>query len=94
MKKIILGIALMSFVIGCQKVQPGSNKGVIKITDDVERYSDEEMSDEASAHLDAIQAVEYPSDSTKTTAKPVEIVKKDSAMEVKTPVSPAAKEVK
>ncbi len=94
MKKIILGIALMSLVIGCKKIQAGSNKAVIKMTDDVERYSDGEMSDEASAHLDAIQAAKYPSDTTKAAAKPVEMVKKDSVMEVKAPTTPAATEIK
>ena len=94
MKKIILGIALMSFVIGCQKVQPGSNKGVIKITDGVERYSDDEMSDEATAHLEKVQAAKYPADSTKATAKPVEMVKKDGAVEVETPATPSSTEKK
>jgi len=94
MKKIILGVAVMSFVIGCQKVQPGSNKGVLKMEAGVERYNDDVMSDEATAKVEAIQAAKsLPADSTKS-VQPVQMVKKDSAMEVKAPETPAATEKK
>lgn len=43
MRKIILGIALASFVISCKKIQAGSNKGVIKLQEGAERYSDIEI---------------------------------------------------
>ena len=43
MKKIVLVVALASFVVSCKKIQAGSNKGVIKLEDGVERYSDIEI---------------------------------------------------
>ena len=43
MKKIVLGIALASFAISCKKIQAGSNKGVIKMEQGGERYSDIEI---------------------------------------------------
>lgn len=81
----------MSLVIGCKKIQAGSNKGVIKLTDGVERYSDDEMSDEGAAEVGAMHGEKMPSDTTKVMAQPVQVVKKDSAMEVK---NPAAEEKK
>ena len=95
MKKIILGVALMSFAVSCKKIQAGSNKGVLKMEEGVERYNDDVMSDEASAKVEAIQAAKnMPTDSTKVIAQPVQMVKKDSAMEVKAPATPAATEKK
>ena len=95
MKKIILGIALMSFAVSCKKVQAGSNKGVLKMTDDVERYNNDVMSDEATSQVEAIQAAKkMPTDSTQVTAQPAPMVKKDSAMDAKAPVTPAATEKK
>ncbi len=95
MKKIILGVAVMSFVIGCQKVQPGSNKGVLRMTEGVERYNDLEMTDEASAKLEALQASKVvPTDSTKVSTQALPVMKTDSAMEVKSSAAPAATEKK
>ena len=95
MKKIILGIALMSFAVSCKKIQPGSNKGVLKMEAGVERYNDDVMSDEASEKVEAIQAAKkMPTDSTKVIAQPAQMVKKDSAMEVKVPETAAATEKK
>ena len=67
MKKIILVVALGTFLIGCKKIQPGGNLGVLKKTDDVERYSDDEMKDEK------MEAVKSPAKSDST------IVKTDTA---------------
>ena len=41
MKKIILVFACASFVVSCQKIQAGSNKGVLKLEEGAERYSDD-----------------------------------------------------
>ena len=41
MKKIILGVALASLVISCKKIQAGGNKGVLKMEEGAERYSDD-----------------------------------------------------
>ena len=41
MKKIILGVALASLVVSCKKIQAGSNKGVIKMDEHTERYTDD-----------------------------------------------------
>ncbi|UOE42289.1 OmpA family protein [Chryseobacterium suipulveris] len=50
MKKIVLGIALASFVISCKKIQAGSNKGVLRMDEGTERYSDIEIGSNANAH--------------------------------------------
>ena len=41
MKKIILGVALASLLIICKKIQAGGNKGVLKMEEGAERYSDD-----------------------------------------------------
>lgn len=41
MKKIILVFACASFVVSCKKIQAGSNKGVLKMEEGAERYSDD-----------------------------------------------------
>lgn len=41
MKKIILVFACASFVVSCKKIQEGSNKGVLKMEEGAERYSDD-----------------------------------------------------
>ena len=41
MKKIILVFACASFVVSCKKIQAGSNKGVLKMEEGTERYSDD-----------------------------------------------------
>ncbi|WHF52367.1 hypothetical protein QGN23_03585 [Chryseobacterium gotjawalense] len=83
MKKIILVVAIAGLAISCKKVPAGGNKGVLKMQDGVERYSDDVMSDEATAAVqaaDAKKATEMmTSDSTKVTVQPAVTVKKDSA---------------
>lgn len=66
MKKIILGIALASFVISCKKIQAGSNKGVIKLEDGVERYSDIEIGSNPNAFEDGAVAASGTASATKT----------------------------
>ena len=41
MKKIILVFACASFVVSCKKIQAGGNKGVLKLEEGAERYSDD-----------------------------------------------------
>lgn len=41
MKKIILVFACASFVVSCKKIQAGSNKGVLKMEEGAERYTDD-----------------------------------------------------
>lgn len=58
MKKLVLGLAVASFVLSCKKVSEGGNKGVLKMKDGVERYDDHEVREGgvhtgAPAHSDA-----------------------------------------
>lgn len=41
MKKIILVFACASFVVSCKEIQAGGNKGVLKMEEGAERYSDD-----------------------------------------------------
>jgi hypothetical protein len=95
MKKIILGVAISSLAISCQKMQAGGNKGVLRMEEGAERYSDDVMSDEATAKVQKMQAAKYQQmkDTTKIIAQPMTEVKKDTAMQVKsaTPAMSAEK---
>ena len=78
MKKIILGVALASLVISCKKIQAGGNKGVLKLDENTERYSDDEI------HGDGMPAAthhteEVSKDSAKITDAHATAVKSDSA---------------
>ena len=53
MKKIVLVVVLASFVVSCKKIQAGSNKGVIKLEEGVERYSDIEIGSNEGGHATA-----------------------------------------
>lgn len=41
MKKYIFAIATLSFVVSCQKIQPGGNKNILKLDEGVETYYDD-----------------------------------------------------
>ena len=85
MKKIILGVALASLVISCKKIQEGSNKGVLKLDENTERYSDDEIHGDGmppATHADE----EVSNDSTKTSETQTAAVKTDSA-KVETPAA-------
>lgn len=61
MKKIILGVAVAGLVVSCQKIQAGSNKGVLQLEDGVERYNQDEMTNTSSTTVDAgTQQVSLP----------------------------------
>ena len=77
MKKIILGLAFASFVVSCKKIQAGSNKGVIKMEESAERYSDDQLHGETMGSK--LPEVKHENDSTKSTGLPVANVKIDSA---------------
>ncbi|QDP86700.1 hypothetical protein FNJ88_13120 [Chryseobacterium sp. SNU WT5] len=96
MKKIILSVAIAGLAISCQKIQAGSNKGVLQMTDGVERYNDDVMSDEATAKYDKMQAAKAMKmdEAAKTVAQPQMEVKKDSTATVVEAPAPAATEMK
>ena len=98
MKKIILAVAIAGLAISCQKIQAGGNKGALKMQDGVERYTDDMMSDEATAAFNAADAAKtgamMAADSTKVVAQPAVVVKADSTLEVKTAEMPASTETK
>ncbi|WP_332033432.1 hypothetical protein [Kaistella sp.] len=84
MKKIILVFACASFVVSCKKIQAGSNKGVLKMEEGAERYSDDvkgtyveapaaNVADSAvaqdSVRTADVKEVQITADSTKTAVK-------------------------
>ena len=84
MKKIILVFACASFVVSCQKIQAGGNKGVLKMEEGAERYSDDvkgtyveapaaNVADSAvaqdSVRTAEVKEVQITADSTKTAVK-------------------------
>ena len=77
MKKIILGLAFASLVVSCKKIQASSNKGVIKMEEGAERYSDDQMHGEPMGSK--LPEAKHENDSTKSTGLPVATVKTDSA---------------
>lgn len=81
MKKIILAVAIASLAISCQKIQAGGNKGVLKMEEGSGRYSDDEMSDEATAKVAEIQNKNAKSsmDSSKVSGIATTPIKKDSS---------------
>lgn len=86
MKKIILGVAIAGSVISCQKVREGSNKGVLKMEEGTERYSDDVI------HGDGMPAATHETavaenDSVKLAGAKETAVKTDSA---KVEAKPAA----
>jgi hypothetical protein len=91
MKKIILVVAIAGLAASCQKIQAGGNKGVLKMEEGVERYSDDVMSDEATAAVNAAEAKKsaemMSADSSKVVAQPTVVIKSDST---KTPVTPSS----
>ena len=96
MKKIILGIAIAGLAISCQKVQAVGNTGILKMENGTERYSDDVMSDEATAKVQQMQATKMMEDSSATTTivQPVMEVKKDSMTEMSTTPAAATTEMK
>ncbi len=52
MKKLVLGVAMMSLFVSCKKIQAGANHGVLKMEEGAERYSDDQMKDAVHAAKD------------------------------------------
>jgi len=96
MKKIILGVAFASVVVSCQKIQPGGNTGVLRMEEGAQRYSDDVMSDAATAKVNEIQNKKAMPmmDSGKVATQPEVMVKKDSAAEMKAVPATATPEKK
>ena len=84
MKKIILVFACASFVVSCKKIQAGGNKGVLKMEEGAERYSDdvkgsyveapaanvaESAVAQDSVRTAEVKEVQITADSTKTAVK-------------------------
>lgn len=44
MKKIILALSITALAISCKKLPEGGNKGVLKLEEGVERYTDDVQS--------------------------------------------------
>ena len=98
MKKIILAVAIAGLAISCQKIQAGSNKGVLKMEPGVEHYTDDVMSDEATAAFQAAEAKKasemMSTDSANSSNQPATAVQKDSTQEVKAQASAPTTETK
>lgn len=96
MKKVILGVAIAGLVISCQKIQAGSNKGVLQLTPGVERYSEDMVTNTPSTAVTGSKtSAEMPmNDSLKTTTLTEVQIKKDSVQEMNTAPQPAATENK
>jgi hypothetical protein len=77
MKKIILALAFASFVVSCKKIQAGSNKGVIKMEEGAERYSDDQLHGEPMGSK--LPEAKHEKDSAKSTGLPIATVKSDAA---------------
>lgn len=85
MKKVILVFALASFVVSCQKINEGSNKGVLKMEEGAKSYTDDikgtyvetpaaAPAGEAAMTQDSVRTadvkeVQITADSTKTAVK-------------------------
>lgn len=85
MKKIVVGVVLAGLAVSCQKIQPGGNTAVLKMENGVERYSDDVMSDEATAAMQAAEAKKSAAmasaDSTATLMQPAATLQKDSTQQ-------------
>lgn len=66
MKKIILVFACASFVVSCKKIQAGSNKGVLKMEEGAERYSDDVKGTYVEAPADNVAESAVAQDSVRT----------------------------
>ncbi|MGA9212808.1 hypothetical protein [Kaistella sp.] len=82
MKKIILSVAIASLAISCKKVPAGGNKGVLIRDSEVERYSDDVMTDTTAAEVEAAHAKKNSTveteDNAKVSAQPAIAIQKDS----------------
>lgn len=96
MKKIILSVAIAGLAISCQKIQAGGNTGILKLEKGAERYSDDVMSDEATAKVQQMQTAKMMEDSTtrKTVVQPMMEVQKDSMTEMNVTPAAATTEIK
>jgi hypothetical protein len=82
MKKILLVVAFASAIVSCKKVQAGGNIGVLRLEEGTTRYSDDVMTDGATAKTDGMHyKKEMPAmDSGKVTTHQEMEGKKDSTV--------------
>ena len=84
MKKIILVFACASFVVSCKKIQAGGNKGVLKMEEGAERYSDDVKGTYVEAPAANVADSTVAQDSVRTAeVKEVKITKENKKTAVK-----------
>ena len=66
MKKVILVFALASFVVSCKKIQAGSNKGVLKMEEGADRYTEDVQGSHVETPGATVEATATPQDSVRT----------------------------
>lgn len=92
MKKVILAVAIAGLALSCQKIQAGGNKGALKLLPETERYTDDVMSDEATAKVAAMQQEKVAADSTSVSTMQTPTMTSDSAKVVAPAAQPATTE--
>ena len=67
MKKVILVFAFASFVVSCQQIKDGSNKGVLKMEEGADRYTEDVQGSHTETHAAAaVEETATPQDSVRT----------------------------
>lgn len=56
MKKLVLGVSFLGLLASCNKIQPGSNHGVLRMEGGTERWSDDHKADNQSVAKDTAAA--------------------------------------
>ena len=75
MKKLILGLAVATVVMSCQKVADGGNLGRLKLEEGTERYSDDEQEADGHAAADHAAPAHETAKTDSTAAKPADSTK-------------------
>ena len=67
MKKVILVFALASFVVSCQKIKQGDNKGILQMEEGADRYTEDVQGSHTETHTATVaEDTETPQDSLRT----------------------------
>lgn len=90
MKKLVLGVALMGLLVSCKKIQAGSNHGLLKLEDGVERYSDDAKKAYAPEPVDSAKTTVTPALPDSTAALKAESPEAAKAAAPSTDTAPAA----
>lgn len=75
MKKLILGLAVATAVVSCQKVADGGNHGRLKLEEGTERYSDDEQGAEDHTAAEPAAPTTQPVKTDSAAAKPADSAK-------------------